>query len=317
MNYPLRVVFFGTPHFSVPFLHACLEDKDINILAVVTQLDKSSGRGQELVSSPVKQITEAQHLPIFQPNSLKSSETMEFLTSLSADVFVVVAYGKMIPLEILALPSKGCVNVHPSLLPKYRGPSPLQASLLSGDKETGVTIMLLDKGMDTGPMLAQETVTLDSKETFLSLTKKIEAIAPNLLIQTLKKYASGLIVPVPQDETFASVTSLLEREDGRVDWRLPADVLDRRVRALNPWPGTWTIWNRHGKDIRLKILHTQPSQQPTDKNPGTVFTKNEHLYIATGSKTYLEILSIQPEGKKELSAAEFLRGYSDIVGSVL
>src|SRR3989338_4529192 len=213
----IKIVFFGTPDFSVPFLKELILDSDIKVVCVVTQPDKPSGRGGQLNPPSVKILAEAEQIPVLQPSSLKTDQEIEKkLHALHADLFVVVAYGKIIPKQILKIPANGCLNVHPSLLPQYRGPSPLQWAISEGEAQTGVTIMLLDEGTDTGPLLASELITLDAEETYDSLVKKVHLIGPRLLVSTLKRYLRNEIILLIQDESKATMTRLLAKEDGHV-----------------------------------------------------------------------------------------------------
>lgn len=313
---PTRVVFFGTPEFSVPFLRALAADPAFQVVAAVSQPDRPSGRGHEIVATPVKAAAERLGIPSYQPPSLKKPEYAEPLRAYDADVFVVVAYGKIIPKDVLEMPKHGCVNVHPSLLPRHRGPSPMQWAIAEGDANTGVTIMVLDEGMDTGPLLAFVNIGIDSDETYATLARKAQEQGAPLLVETLKRYVAGEIIPVPQDDAKATLTRLLEREDGRIDWTKPTDVIERRARAYQPWPGTWTVWNRNGEELRLKIARLQPVDFRSDLPPGTVSIKNNRLFADCSDGT-MELLEVQPEGKPSMAASAFLGGYSDIDGAVL
>lgn len=300
-----KIIFFGTPEFSVPFLDFLLKQQNIQILGVVTQPDKPVGRKQILLSCAVKQYAKEHKLLVLQPKNLKDKNTQDHIRDLQADMFVVVAYGKIIPQAILDVVNGQVLNVHPSLLPKYRGPSPLQFALLNAEKETGVTIMLLDAGMDTGPILSQEKISLDTSETLISLVKKVHTIGPKLLYQTIQKFLAQTIKPQPQNESQASLTHLLSREDGHIDWNQSAEQIDRKIRALNPWPGCWTLL----KGKRVKILASTLSETSKAEKalPGTIFIKNNHLFVAT-SNNFLEILTLQIEGKPPIFAQDFING---------
>lgn len=312
----IRIVFFGTPAFSVPFLRALAEADDIEVLAAVSQPDRPAGRGRALSPTPVRAAAETIGIPVIQPTSIKSEETENLLRSFGADAFVVVAYGKLIPKRVLDIPRLGCVNVHPSLLPRHRGPSPIQWAIQEGDAATGISIMLLDEGMDTGPLLACETIGIDDGETYSSLVEKIHGRGPGLLVETMQRYAAGEIVPVPQDHAKATATRLLEREDGRADWTLPMDVIERRARAYRPWPGLWTVWNRNGDDLRIHILDLVPADFRADLPPGTVSRRGGRLFVDAADGT-VELRRVQPEGKSPMDASAFLAGYSDIEGARL
>lgn len=312
----MKIVFLGTPQFAIPFLDALVDEPGIDVVAAVTQPDKPAGRGKEMKPSPIKERAAHHGLTILTPKSLKKDEASAELQALNADAFVVVAYGKIIPQSILDIPKLGCINVHPSLLPKYRGPSPMQSAIAEGDDQTGVTIMLLDAGMDTGPILARETIGLDGDETLESLVGKVWQVGPRLLIETLKRHADGDVTPVDQSEEGASICSLLSREDGHIDWTASISAIERKVRAYDPWPGTWTVWNRNDKDYRIKILKAAPTDFENDLPPGTVAIKDGHLMIDATDGT-LEILKLQMEGKPPMDSSSFLTGYSDIDGAVL
>jgi methionyl-tRNA formyltransferase len=311
----MKVVFFGTPNFAVPFLDALIADDEIEIAAVVTQPDKPAGRGKALKPSPVKKAAECHDINVHAPQSLKTEDIRDALRQYNAEVFIVVAYGQLIPEKILDMPPLGCVNVHPSLLPKYRGPAPMQAAIYHGDKETGVAIMKLDTGMDTGPLLDVLKVQIDPNETYPSLQKKIETLGPPFMIKTLKAYKNGNIEPAPQTETGASKTSLLSKSDGRIDWSRPAKAIEQKIRAYTPWPGTWTTWRTNDQTHRLKI-HRAEVVESVESEPGTAFIQNDDLYIEAGEGA-LKITTLQPENKRKMTAQDFLNGHSDFGGAKL
>lgn len=314
----MKIVFFGTPAFSVPFLEHLIRDPEIEVVGVVTQPDKPAGRGGEVTQSPIKTMAQDAVIPFFQPSSLKTDQHIgKTLAGLDADFFVVVAYGKIIPKSILDIPKRGCINVHPSLLPRHRGPSPMQWAIAQGDPTTGVTIMLLDEGMDTGPLLASEFITIDSEETYESLVHKVHEIGPRLLAETLKRYEKNEIIPLKQDEAYATITRLLEKEDGHVNWSQTMVQIDRKHRAYSSWPGTWTCWQRKkGVCLRLKIVSLRPVDFRTDVPQGTVVIKDGRLFVDCADGT-LEILEIQPEGKSKMKVNAFIAGYEDIDQAVM
>ncbi|HAU66509.1 TPA: methionyl-tRNA formyltransferase [Candidatus Uhrbacteria bacterium] len=314
----INIVFFGTPEFAVPFLKELILDSEVNVACIVTQPDKPSGRGAQMTPPPVKMAAEEKNIPVLQPSSLKTNPEIEKeLRAFNADLFIVVAYGKIIPKNILEIPTKGCLNVHPSLLPQYRGPSPLQWAIVQGVPQTGVTIMLLDEGTDTGPVLASEIITLDAEETYDSLVQKVHAIGPRLLLSTLKRFIKNEIILLIQDESKATMTRLLDKEDGHVLWTAAMDEIERKHRAYNPWPGTWSVWERtQGKTVRIKFLHIQPTDYKADLAPGTVSLKEGHLFVDCVDGT-IEILELQIEGKPKMEASSFIQGYKDIEGTVL
>ncbi|MEK7665475.1 MAG: methionyl-tRNA formyltransferase [Patescibacteria group bacterium] len=281
----MKIIFFGTPEFSVPFLDALASDPEIEILAVVTQPDKPVGRKQELTPSAVKMRAEVLGILVIQFPTLKTSEAKKRLATFGADAFIVVAYGKLIPKIVLDLPQLGCINVHPSKLPQYRGPSPIQAVIEKGDRETAVSIMLLDEGMDTGPILAQKSVEVLEDDTSPTLSNRLMQIGAPLLLETLKLYASGALKPIPQDGSKATITKLLDRDSGKIDLSEPAELLERKIRAYTPWPATYTIIKHRGIDLRVKILKAR---------------------LVNGT---LELLVVQPEGGRIMNYDEFKRGY--------
>lgn len=309
----MRIVFFGTPAFCVPFLESLMRDPEIEVVGVVTQPDKPAGRGGDISPSPVKVIARDAAIPFFQPASLKTDSYIGAdLAKLDADFFVVVAYGKIIPRSILEIPKRGCFNVHPSLLPRWRGPSPMQWAIAQGDSTTGVTIMLLDEGMDTGSLLASEYIAIDAEETCESLMRKVHEIGPQLLAGTLKRYEKGEIIPLKQDESKATLTRLLEKEDGHVNWSDTMAKIERKHRAYSVWPGTWTCWERkQSMCLRLKLVSVRPADFCADVPQGTAIVKDGRLFVDCADGT-LEILEIQPEGKPKMKANAFIQGYPDV-----
>ena len=239
---PLRVVFMGTPAFAVPALRALVERGHV-VAGVYTQPDRRAGRGRKLRASPVKVFAEERGLPVFQPKSLRQdAQARSTLAELAPDAVIVAAYGLFLPEEVLKLPRLGCLNIHPSILPKHRGASPVATAILNGDEVSGVTIMLLDEGVDTGPILAQRETRIAEDETAEGLTERLFGIGSELLVDTIDRWEEGQIVPTPQNDDDASDTRRLEREDGRIDWDQSAEGIARMVRAFTPWPGTFTMW---------------------------------------------------------------------------
>src|SRR3989338_2097797 len=296
---PIKMIFFGTPEFAVPFLdelysHASLGQKKIQGISVVTQPDKPIGRKHILTPSPLKIYAQKQGIPVFGPKSLKNSHAMEYFKKHPADIYVLVQYGKLLPTSLLDLPPYGVVNFHPSLLPKYRGPDPIRSAILQGDKKTGATIMLLNEGMDTGPLLAQKSFDLDAKETLGSLTERFCEMGPSFLFHTLQEYLLGTITPTLQDETQVTLTHLLSRDDGRIHWNQSAQEIERKVRAYTPCPACFTLWKDRKKEYRIKILTVDIHGLPESFTgaAGSLYAKNEQLFIRTGNGI-LEILLLQ------------------------
>jgi methionyl-tRNA formyltransferase len=310
-----RIVFMGTPAFAVPSLEALIRST-YQVVAVYTQPDRKAGRGQSVAFSPVKQLALSKGLEIIQPESLKAAGTIEKLASFAPDLIVVAAFGQILPQEVLALPKSGCINVHPSLLPRYRGASPIATAILQGDEITGVTIMLLDIGMDTGPILSRREVSISAGDTTGSLTAKLAQVGARLLMETLPLWIDGRIKPQPQEESRASYSGVINKGDGEIDWRLPALELWRRVRAFDPWPGCYARWGGR----RLKLSKAVPLYGDKPGEPGKVIALSPPAPAAVGVETgdgVLGLLAIQLEGKREMSADEFVRGQRDFIGSNL
>ncbi len=325
----LRIVYMGTPHFAVPALEALLANtapgkllpQGYEIVTVITRPDKPVGRGREIIYSPVKQTALAHNIPVWQSGSLKKAENSASLASYHADLYIVAAFGQILPQSVLDQPGYGTLNIHASLLPKYRGADPIAEAILQGETESGVTIMLLDAGIDTGPTLLRRSLPLTADETTASLTPKLAELGAQALLDVLPQWIAGSIVPQPQDELHATHTHMLRKEDGLLDWDKPAAVLARQVRAYIPWPGSYTHWR--GK--LLKVLEAHPLAVEIDTleppvQPGLVSTREEAghqvLAIVTGSG-FLIVTRVQLEGKKAMSAEEFLRGYAHIAGDIL
>lgn len=322
----LRMIYMGTPYFAVPALTALIHGatpgvllpQGYEIVTVITRPDKPAGRGRDVAFSPVKQTALEHNIPVWQPGSLKKAATIEALAAYQADLYIVAAFGQILPAAVLAQPRYGALNIHASLLPKYRGADPIAETLLQGDTEAGVTIMQMDAGVDTGPMLQQRSILVANGETTGSLTLKLAELGAQALLEALPLWIAGKITPQAQDETKATHTRMLNKEDGLIHWEKPAAVIARSVRAYTPWPSAYTHWR--GK--LLKILAAQPLQVEPGAAlaPGTVKVQTEAghqvLAIVTGSGLLL-VKQLQLEGKKAMSAEEFLRGYSQIVGQVL
>ncbi len=300
----LRIVFAGTPEFAVPFVQHLFEDVAFEIVGVITAPDRPVGRKQIVTAPPVKAWAQQNNIPVLQPEKLRgNTEALEQLQNLNADFLVVVAYGKILPQEILSSTKIGAINVHPSLLPKHRGASPIQSAILTGDTETGVTIMLMDTEIDHGPILAQETIALTGIETAETLLDRSAVIGAPLLADTLKKFASGEITPIEQDHAQATFCQTLTKEEARIDWAQSARIIDQKIRGYYPWPVAWTTFD----DKRVKIF--PPVQVLDIKNgeAGSVSIENEKVYIVCGNGS-LELSEIQIEGGSRLPAIEVMRG---------
>ncbi|MEK7648372.1 MAG: methionyl-tRNA formyltransferase [Patescibacteria group bacterium] len=310
-----RIIFMGTPEYAVPYLEGLIS-AGFNPCTVISQPDRPSGRKQTIEPTPIKKCALAHGIPVLQPEHIRDTQWTNAIRDLSSDMIIVVAFGQIIPKSILDIPHKGCINIHPSLLPKYRGASPLQTALLNGDSETGVTIMHLDEKMDHGPIIAQEKIQLEMRETIISLRKKTTEVGIQLLIDSLSKIESNAVKYTEQDHAQATYTKLLNLDDGSIDFSAEsAEIIDRKIRALNPEPGTWTVIQ--GK--RLKIL--EALLVLGDKNdellpPTTFFTKSEngkkYLY-ARCTPGILQLDTVQLEGKKSMSGAEFANGHRSLL----
>ena len=310
---PLRLVFMGTPEFAVPALGALL-DAGHDVVGVYTQPDRRSGRGRRMTAPPVKEFAEGRGLPVFQPASLREdAAARRGIAELAPDAIIVAAYGLFLPEDTLAVPGLGCLNIHPSLLPRHRGPSPVATAILGGDETTGVTIMLLDEGMDTGPILAQRETRIGADETCDRLTDRLFDMGASLLTETLEEWSAGSISPIPQDNANATITRRLQRSDGRIDWNQSAESISRQIRAFTPWPGTFTTW----RGRTLKILEAEPMEVAQDEPPGKVIRMNGSGVAVVTSRGVLRLVRVQIEGRRASGIADFARGYADFVGSVL
>ena len=287
-----KIIFIGTSEFAIPALKSLLKN-NYNIITVITSPDKPIGRKQEITATPVKCIAEEYNLPILQPEKILDIKSE--ITNLKPDLIIVSSYGKIIPKSILDIPPLECLNIHPSLLPKYRGSSPIQTVILNGDKITGITIILMDEKMDHGPIISQIKIDIEPNENYQNLEKKLSKESGNFLIKTLSQYLSSKIKPQKQDESKATYTKILSREQGKIDLNKSAKEIERMTRAFYPWPGTWFYLNKK----RIKIIKARTS------------TKTGKTSIKTG-KDFLILEIVQPEGKKPMTGEEFFRGYKKI-----
>jgi methionyl-tRNA formyltransferase len=310
-----RIVFMGTPEFSVPSLEALINN-DFQVVAVYTQPDRRTGRGQRIATSPVKKLALNHGLDVTQIEKFKAAGTVEKLSALAPDLIVVAAFGLMLPPEVLAIPRYGCINVHPSLLPRHRGAAPIADTILEGDEITGVTIMVMDAGMDTGPILNQIKVPISDEDTTGSLSIKLDKVGAQLLIETLPLWLEGRIKPRVQDDSTASYSKMIKKEDGEIEWRLSARELWRRVRAFDTWPGCYTRWH----DRRLKLVKVLPLKGENIDEPGKVIYLRPPAPVTVGVQTgdgILGLVRLQLEGKRVMSAEEFVRGQRYFIGSRL
>jgi len=306
----------GTPEFALPGFEALIKDSAFEIVGVFTQPDKPVGRKQILTSPPIKTLALTYNLPVFQPEKIKNQAGV--IKNLEPDLIVVIAYGKIIPPDILSLPHYGCINVHASLLPKYRGAACLNAPILNGDSETGISIMKMDANLDTGPLIKQIKITLDGRESLKEVHDKLANLGAQTLPKTIKNFIAGKIKPEAQDDKSATYIKILTKEDGRINWQKPALEIERMIRGLNPWPGTYSLTK---KDKILKILAVENKIGTDDLTtkkyqPGQFFLAKNDLAIKCG-QDYLIILKLQIEGGKALDAKTFLIGHKNFVGEAL
>ena len=303
----MRIVYMGTPPFAVPPLQSLITAGH-NVVGVVTRIDKPAGRGKVLTPPAVKIAAVQSEVPVFQPKRIREPESVAAIRAMGPDVIVVAAYGQILPREVLALPKYGCVNIHASLLPAYRGAAPINWAIINGEARTGITIMQMDEGMDTGGILAQESIPIGPDDTAGDLTAKLSEQGSRLIIDILARLESGGLTAVPQDNSKATMAPLLKKEDGQVDWTMSAKKIHDRVRGLSPWPGGYS-W-LEGKLV--KILRTEAIEGVSE--PGVLSGNGkDDLAVGTGHGL-LRLLSIQPEGKKPMSTPEFLRGHRGAVG---
>ncbi len=306
----MRVVFMGTPAFAVPSLEA-LVNSDHEVVGVVTQPDRPKGRRQTVVPCPVKELAVARGLSVRQPDKIKSPEFLQQLTEWKPDVIAVTAFGRILPKTILDLPSMGCVNVHGSLLPAYRGAAPVQWALIHGDTETGITTMLMDEGMDTGAVLLQRTVPIEPEDTALELGARMAQAGGALLVETLTRLAAHTVVPRVQDHSRATMAPLLKKEDGVIDWTQPATEIANRLRGLSPWPGSYTFHHEHRLIIRKGRVDANGGLVGGSvQRPGTILAVGPTSFWVETGEGRIEVLEVQPANKKRMSVEQFLLGYA-------
>ena len=303
-----KIVFMGTPEFALPSLSALMATHDV--VAVVTQPDRPAGRKKRLRQSPVKRLAQSAGINIMQPARMRKSNVAEALEEYKADLHVIVAYGQILPQAVLDVPRYGTINVHASLLPRWRGAAPIQAAIRAGERQSGATVMLLDAGLDTGPILAKRALELAPEETGLSLHDKLAQLGADLLVDTLPHFLSCELDPQPQDESQATYAPQIKKEEGEIDWSEPARSIDRQVRAFTPWPGTFTAWN----ETTLKVIAGCAGDGAA--KVGQVIEREGAIAIGTGDGLYFPS-ELQLAGKKRLTVLEFLNGYGEIVGATL
>jgi methionyl-tRNA formyltransferase len=306
----MRSIFMGSPEFALPALTALAELSDV--VGVVTQPDRPAGRGRTLVPPPVKVQAEKLGLSVIQPEKMRSPEAMARLRSWQPDVIVVAAFGKILRAEVLSLPILGCLNLHASLLPRHRGAAPIPAAILAGDAETGITLMKMDEGLDTGPILAQKKIPIRAEDTAEILGRLLAELAAETLRAFFPVYILEGLTAVPQDDSRATYAPQLKKEEGRLDFQASAEQLSRKVRAFQPWPGTFVFW----KGQPLKILEVRPEAYQGGPAPGTVLEHGRYPAVRTADGIII-LCKVQPAGKRPMSGDEFLRGAKDFTGRIL
>ena len=302
---PLRLLFCGTPHFAVPTLRHLLSQSDFEVAAVITQPDRPRGRGQQISPSPVKETAREAGIPVHQPEKIPSAETQALLETLAPDVIVIIAYGQIIPARLLSIPGLGWINLHASLLPKYRGAAPIHWAIANGETASGLTTMRIDAGMDTGDILLQEKIEIAPDHTAPELAKKMSEIGAPLMAETLRGIASGKLPPLPQKHAEATYAPLLKKEDGRIDWNRPAQEIYNRLRGFDPWPGAYTSFRGQTCHLRAEPFSLGTL---TGGAPGTLLQEDRQVLIACGHATLLRLLSVKVQGRKQVSAVEFANG---------
>jgi len=305
----MRIVFMGTPEFAVPSLEALLRTDD-HVVGVVSQPDRPKGRGQQLVAPPVKLVAERAGIPVLQPLKIRTPEFLQALSSWQPDLIAVAAYGRILHTPILTLPPKGCVNVHGSLLPKYRGAAPVQWAVINGEIETGITTMLMDEGMDTGPMLLQERLAIMPDDTAGTLAPRLAELGGRLLVETIAQYKAGTLMPKKQDNGQATMAPLLKKEDGLIDWTMSATSLANRVRGLSPWPGAYTFFGEE----RWNIWRVVPSTSVVTDKPGTIVAVDKQSILVATGEGLLGLQEIQTANSKRMPVSQFLTGHKVTAG---
>lgn len=305
----MRIVFMGTPEFAVPSLEALLRSDD-HVVGVVLQPDRPKGRGQQLVAPPVKLVAERAGIPVLQPLKIRTPEFLQALSSWQPDLIAVAAYGRILHTPILSLPSKGCVNVHGSLLPKYRGAAPIQWAVINGETETGITTMLMDEGMDTGPMLLQERLEIRPDDTAGTLAPRLAELGGRLLVETIAYLKAGTLTPKRQDDTQATLAPLLKKEDGLINWTMSAESLANRVRGLSPWPGAYTFFGEE----RWNVWRVVPSKSAGTDKPGKIVAVDKQSILVATGEGLLDLQEIQTANSKRMPVSQFLTGHKVTAG---
>jgi methionyl-tRNA formyltransferase len=300
----MRILFCGTPQFAVPTLKYLLAQPEFEIVGVITQPDRPRGRGHEVSFASVKEATLAARLPVHQPEKIRAPEVQELLQSYSPDFIVIIAYGQIIPARLLIIPKFGWINLHASLLPKYRGAAPINWAIVNGETRTGLTTMRIDAGMDTGDLLLQREIEIGAKESAPELTTRLAELGAPLMAETLRGLAAGKITPRPQDHSRATLAPMLKRDDGCIDWNRTAQEIYNRMRGFAPWPGAYTTF----RDQTCHVWGEPVSKEWKEAPPGTLLLEKNGLHVICGGTTVLRLLAVKVEGRKQVSASEFANG---------
>ena len=300
----LRIIFCGTPTFAVPSLKHLLKQPDFETIAVITQPDRPRGRGNEVSFSPVKDVALAANIPVFQPEKIRAPESEQFLREANPDTIVIIAYGQIIPARLLGIPRLGWINLHASLLPKYRGAAPIQWAIANGESVTGITTMRIDAGMDTGDILLQHETPIGTTETTPQLAERISELGAPLVAETLRGLRDNSLKPQPQDHSASTPAPLLKKEDGQINWQQPAQVIYNRMRGFTPWPGAYT----HFRATTCHVLGQPASNSSSAGAPGQILYDGKNLFVACGQQSFLHVSHVKPEGRKQVSAVDFANG---------
>ncbi|MGB6483713.1 MAG: methionyl-tRNA formyltransferase [Candidatus Acidiferrales bacterium] len=303
---PLRIIFCGTPAFGLPTLQFLLKESHFSVEAVFTQPDRPRGRGQEAAQSPIKEAALRPGIPVHQPEKMRSEAAAELMTQIKPDAAVIIAYGQMIPRALLDIPRLGWINLHGSLLPKYRGAAPVQRAILNGEQQTGLTTMRIDAGLDTGPILEQLPVNIGPDETATELLVRMSNLGAPMMLDTLRKLDRGEITPKPQDNSLATLAPPLKKEEGLIDWAQPASAIHNRIRAFDPWPGTYTQFR--GRSCHIWGRPSESDSAAAQAQCGTIVQKGQTILVACGQSTWLQLESVRLEGRKRVTATEFANG---------
>ncbi|MEA1909959.1 MAG: methionyl-tRNA formyltransferase [Patescibacteria group bacterium] len=308
-----RAIFMGTPGFAVPILQTLIDHPQIEVVSVVTQPDKKTGRGKTMKESEISKLGFTNNIEVRKPERIKKNpKLLDQIKELGLDFIVVAAYGKILPKKILDIPKFGTLNIHGSILPRYRGASPVSEAILNGDKQTGVTLMKMDETMDTGPIIStSEVIKIDPTDTTATLSKKLSNLGAKLLNESIVPYLEGELTPKSQNDGLASYTKLVSKTDGQINWQMDANYIERQIRAYTPWPSTYTFWG----DKRIKVLEGKTTTLPDNLKPGEISNDGD-LIIGT-NESALKVTKLQLEGKGSVSGNEFLRGYPEIIGQTL